>query len=104
MCTVITGLSLGRERGFGLQNSGSSQLVRISVDIPNSLDDLWKITVDKSDAQLPTVLRKRLKIIIDRVRKSSSRVYRSKGGKLSNATNVAVWDRYAKKMGEVHTG
>jgi hypothetical protein len=77
-----------------------SQLVRISVDIPNSLDDLWKITVDKSDAQLPTVLRDKLKIIIDRVRKRSFRVYRSKGGKLSSATNVAVWDRYAKN-GEV---
>ena len=50
-----------------------AQLVRVSVDIPNSLDDLWKITVDKSDAQLPAVLRKRLGQIVDGLRKRSSR-------------------------------
>ena len=57
-----------------------AQLVRISVDIPNSLDELWKITVDKSDAQLPAVLRTRLRQIVDGLRKRSSRVNRSKGG------------------------
>ena len=38
--------------------------MRIDVDIPNSLDKIWKITVDKSDAQLPFPLREKLKSII----------------------------------------
>ncbi len=78
-----------------------AQLVRISVDIPNSLDDLWKITVDKSDAQLPAVLRARLRQIVSGLRKRSSRVNRSKGGRVSTGTKIAVWDRYARN-GEIH--
>ena len=73
-----------------------AQLVRISVDIPNSLDDLWKITVDKSDAQLPAILRDRLRQIVEGLRRRSSKVNRSKGGRVSTASKVAVWDRYAR--------
>jgi hypothetical protein len=72
-----------------------AQLVRISVDIPNSLDDLWKITVDKSDAQLPAILRDRLKQIITGIRGRASNVHRSKGGRISTGSKkIAVWDRY----------
>lgn len=78
-----------------------AQLVRISVDIPNSLDDLWKITVDKSDAQLPAVLRTRLAQIVDGLRKRSSKVNRSKGGRVSSGSRIAVWDRYARS-GEIN--
>ncbi|MDE0694755.1 MAG: ATP-binding protein [Boseongicola sp.] len=78
-----------------------AQLVRISVDIPNSIDDLWKITVDKSDAQLPAVLRTRLRQIVDGLRKRSARVNRSKGGKVSTGSRIAVWDRYARS-GEIN--
>ena len=78
-----------------------AQLVRISVDIPNSLDDMWKITVDKSDAQLPAVLRDRLRQIVDGLRKRSSKVSRSKGGRISTGSTIAVWDRYARS-GEIN--
>ena len=78
-----------------------AQLVRIGVDIPNSLDDLWKITVDKSDAQLPVTLRNRLRQIVAGLRKRSSNVNRSKGGRVSTGSKVAVWDRYARS-GEIN--
>ena len=78
-----------------------SQLVRISVEIPNSLDDLWKITVDKSDAQLPAVLRERLRKTVHDLRRKSSRVHRSKGGQVPSGTTVAIWERYARS-GEVN--
>lgn len=78
-----------------------AQLVRIGVEIPNSLDDFWKITVDKSDAQLPAVLRDRLRQIIDGLRKRSSKVTRSKGGRISPSSKVPVWERYARS-GEVN--
>ena len=65
--------------------------MRISVDIPNSMDDMWKITVDKSDAQLPAVLRNRLKQIVDGLRGKSSKVFRGKGGRIDDPRTVAVW-------------
>lgn len=77
-----------------------SQLVRISVDIPNSLDEIWKITVDKSDAQLPSVLRMRLKQIVEGLKRRSVKVFRSKGGKISEHGRVSVWKRYVKN-GEI---
>lgn len=73
-----------------------SQLVRVSVDIPNSMDDMWKITVDKSDAQLPAVLRNRLKQIVDGLRGKSARVYRSRGGRLDDPRIASVWSRHAR--------
>lgn len=73
-----------------------SQLIRISVDIPNSMDDVWKITVDKSDAQLPAVLRNRLKQIVDGLKVKSARVYSGKGGKIDAPGTVAVWSRYTR--------
>jgi hypothetical protein len=77
-----------------------SQLVRISVDIPNSLDEIWKITVDKSDAQLPSILRIRLKQIVDGLKKRSASVFRSKGGRIHEHGKVSVWNRYVKN-GEI---
>jgi len=77
-----------------------SQLVRVSVDIPNSLDEIWKITVDKSDAQLPSVLRVRLKQIVDGLKRRSAKVFRSRGGKIHDSGKVSVWKRYVKN-GEI---
>jgi hypothetical protein len=79
-----------------------SQLIRISVDIPNSLDEIWKITIDKTDAQLPAILKNRLKQIVDGLKKRSARVFRSKGGRIGNDSNeTTVWSRHAKN-GEIH--
>lgn len=41
-----------------------SKLARIRVDIPNTVDIDWKISVDKSEAELPWELRLRLKNLI----------------------------------------
>jgi Histidine kinase-, DNA gyrase B-, and HSP90-like ATPase len=79
-----------------------SQLIRISVDIPNSLDDIWKITIDKTDAQLPAILKSRLKQIVDGLKRRSALVFRSKGGRIdSDSDETTVWSRHAKS-GEIH--
>ena len=85
---------------FRLAKHGElSKLVRISIDIPNSLDSIWKVTIDKSDAQLPSSLRARMKGLIDQFRNSSTKAIRSKGGKLSDGKGVAsVWERYARNQ------
>ncbi|CAN1562467.1 HATPase_MORC-like domain containing protein [Caulobacteraceae bacterium] len=73
-----------------------SQLIRVSVDIPNSLDAIWKITIDKSDAQLPALLRSRLKQIVDRLRTRSAKVFRSRGARLDHGGSISVWSRHAR--------
>lgn len=77
-----------------------SQLVRVSVDIPNTLDSMWKITVDKSDAQLPFALRNRLKQIVTLLKGRSAKVFRSKGGQIHDHSKISIWKRYAK-AGEI---
>jgi hypothetical protein len=74
-----------------------SKLARIRIDIPNSLDEEWKITVDKSDAQIPSFLRNRLRSLIDRIRDSSVHVYRNRGGKIDRKDVVSVWERTVKQ-------
>jgi hypothetical protein len=77
-----------------------SQLVRVRVDIPNALDHIWKITLDKSDAQLPAALRNRLRQLVEGLRRRSARVYRSRGGRLDRTGTTSVWSRHAR-AGEV---
>jgi hypothetical protein len=72
-----------------------SKLARVRIDIPNSLDTEWKITVDKAGAQIPSVLRTRLRTLIDRIRDYSGDVYRSRGARLVTQGVVSVWNRQA---------
>lgn len=74
-----------------------SQLVRVSVDIPNSLDTIWKVTIDKADAQLPSALRYRLWQILQGLKTRASKVQRSKGGRIDRKEKQApLWKRYAR--------
>ena len=75
-----------------------SQLTRVRIDLPNSLDAEWKITLDKSDAQLPVTLRKRLREIVQRFSKRSVAVHRRKGVDINAAEKSPVWRR------NVHAG
>lgn len=79
-----------------LRHGELSQLVRVRVDIPNALDHVWKITIDKSDAQLPAALRNRLRQLVDGLRRRSARVYRSRGGRLDRPGTTSVWSRHAR--------
>lgn len=78
-----------------------SQLVRIAVNIPNSLDAMWKITLDKADAQLPSGLKSRLKDIVDGLKRKSGKVFQSRGGRIrGEAGKTSVWAKYVRN-GEV---
>lgn len=78
-----------------------SQLVRIAVNIPNSLDAIWKITVDKSEAQLPSGLRSRLKEIVKGLKGQSGKVFQSRGGRIKPTDGkTPVWAKYVRN-GEV---
>ena len=72
-----------------------SQLTRVRVDLPNTQDKDWKITLDKSDAQLPPVLRIRLRDFIKSFSQRSVRANRRKGVDLTVSKNEPVWRRNA---------
>lgn len=79
---------------FGLaRQTELTKLARVRVDIPNSLDQPWKIDVKKASAQLPPSVRDRLRRIIERLGTPSKRVYTSRGRRLATENRVPVWSR-----------
>lgn len=73
-----------------------TQLTRVKVDLPNSMDANWRITVDKSDAQLPGALKKRLQGVVRNFNKRSVKVHRNKGVSLDRENIQAIWKRIVK--------
>ena len=72
-----------------------TKLARVKVDLPNSLDHLWTIDVKKSRANPPEVIRQRLKKVIERITGGSSRVYTTRGRRLTREGLNTVWIRKA---------
>ena len=72
-----------------------SQLTRVRVDLPNTQDKDWKITLDKSDAQLPPILRTRLRDFIKGFSQRSIKANRRRGVDLTVSNNELVWRRNA---------
>lgn len=79
---------------FGLcRQSELTKLSRVRIDIPNSMDADWKIDVKKSSAQLPPIVRDRLKKVIERILAGSKRTYRRRGQKLVDHERLPMWHR-----------
>jgi len=85
---IIAGGWLGLAR-----QSESTKLCRIAVDIPNTMDAEWKIDVKKASAQLPPVVRKKLKNLVERFVSTSKRTYSRRGRKLISEDQLPVWSR-----------
>lgn len=92
---IIAGSWLGLARQTEL-----TKLCRIAVDIPNTMDSEWKIDVKKASAQLPPVVRERLKKVVERFTGTSKRTYIRRGQKLVDETRFPMWSR-VQKDGEV---
>lgn len=75
------------------------KLARIEINLPNNLDDLWKIDVKKSYASPPVIIRERLKKIVDKISGASTRIYTSRGHSSKKITG-AFWERNSKN-GEI---
>jgi len=79
---------------FGLcRQSELTKLSRVRIDIPNSMDASWKIDVKKSSAQLPPIVRDRLKKVIERIQHGSKRTYTKSGQKLVDQERLPLWHR-----------
>ena len=80
---------------FGIvKHSVAHQLSRIQLDIPNSLDRYWKISIDKKSAQLPQKLRNRLRGLILDNNKLSTKVLGGRHTKRpTNTERVSIWEQ-----------
>lgn len=72
-----------------------NKLIRIRVDIPNTLDHLWKIDVKKSHAVPSEIIKNELNHVIRKIEMAGRRVYHQRGAKLSTDTKSPVWNRKA---------
>jgi hypothetical protein len=74
-----------------------SKLARVRVDIPNTLDSEWKISVDKSEVQIPTALKKRLSDLLNRITFSSNKVFTTKGKNVTDTRITQIWNQLLNK-------
>jgi hypothetical protein len=70
-----------------------NKLLRVRVDIPNTLDHIWKINVDKSQVTPPEIVRKQLKKIIQRISQKGKKVFRGRRTTLLNIREIPIWSR-----------
>lgn len=70
-----------------------SRLARVRIDLPNSIDYLWKIDVKKSNAAIPSIIKEQLKMIILRTIGKSEKVYRYRGRKIKTDSYEHVWNK-----------
>lgn len=79
---------------FGLmRQTAASQLARVRLDIDNRWDSEWKIDVKKASAQLPPIVRSRLREIIEQIDAQSRRPFAGKGRIMSDSDRLPVWLR-----------
>ena len=70
-----------------------NKLIRIRVDLPNSLDHLWRIDVKKSQASPPEPVRRELKRIIQQISGSGRIVFTNRATRIRNRQVTPVWRR-----------
>ena len=86
---------------FGLARHEVSKYGRVKVDIPNSMDDIWKVDVMKRSATIPTELAKLLeKTIADLIEKSTKQTeFRGRKVTKEKEKQIYVWDRLEARKG-----
>ena len=79
-----------------------SKYARIQIDLPNDMDDIWKIDIKKSTAVLPPVLRKNLTNLTKKLGEQSKRTYTFRGKKETSSDIEHVWNRFKRTDGGVY--
>lgn len=85
--------------GLGFRKEAHTKLARIIVDIPNTMDEDWKIDVRKSVARPPAHLREDFKRIARLTIERATAVYRHRGKVIERQTAedfVFPWNTNAK--------
>lgn len=74
-----------------------NKLIRVRIDIPNSLDHIWGININKSQVSPPEIVRKQLKKIIDRISGRGRMVFQRRATSLINHNRTGVWKREVRE-------
>lgn len=78
---------------FGLaKKTALTQLTRVKIDIDVNQDEAWKIDVKKVSAQLPEVVRSRVKSLITTIGAPSKKTYRRRAARLTSSNAYPAWD------------
>ncbi|MBS1533736.1 MAG: ATP-binding protein [Bacteroidetes bacterium] len=70
------------------------KLVRVRIDIPNSMDKHWGIDIKKSTARPADVIKSDLKRIISQVIEKGARPYSARGKKIEDKSLTQFWETY----------
>ena len=82
-----------------MRQAETSKLVRIRVDIPNALDDLWTLDIKKSSAIPPAEVRMNLKSVVDKLADTSKKTWTFRGKRETDDSIVHVWNRLRTRNG-----
>jgi hypothetical protein len=75
-----------------LPKTQQNKLARIEVNIPNTLDSIWRLDIKKAKVELPKDLRVMLKQSIQKIGKKSNRVY-DKRPSIKRPNSQSLWER-----------
>ncbi len=78
-----------------LKKDEMNKLIRIKVDIPNTLDHMWKINVLKSTVTPPERVKKELRRILVSIELRGKKVFKQRGQKITSSVIVPIWNRIA---------
>jgi hypothetical protein len=77
---------------WGLHQSlDAHKLVRIKIDIPNTMDHYWGIDIKKSLARPSEILKADLKRIISQVTEKGARAFTGRAKKIEDKTFIQFW-------------
>lgn len=84
---------------FGLaKKTALTQLTRVKIDIDINQDEVWKIDVKKVSAQMPEVVRERVKALISTIGAPSRKAYRRRATRLTSPDVYPTWN--VEQVGE----
>lgn len=77
---------------FGLSKKTTlTQLTRVKIDIDINQDEIWKIDVKKVSAQMPEIVRDRVKTLITTIGAPSRKAYRRRATRLTSPDVYPTW-------------
>lgn len=89
---IASGTWLGMAR-----RSELTKLLRVRVDVPNSLDAEWSIDVKKSRMRIPSAVRRRLRPLVERMTEAARRPYTYRGTRQAATTGLSLWERVEQR-------
>jgi hypothetical protein len=98
---LVAGDWLGLGRGRPWVKEEQYRLARISIEIPNSLDQAWSLDIKKSTAMPPPQLKAKLTMLAEKVREDAKKsfIYRGKYGPRPTApTHISIpaWEQASR--------